>query len=147
MISVAAAVSFAILLLLRLHLFGWSLRAVIERREAAAIVGVNVDHVRAVTIAAEFAVAGVAGVLVSMTEEITPFMGFPFTIVAFIVVIVGGLGNIPAGILAGFALGLIETFGVALTSATYRSILIYGLFVGVLLLRPQGLFGKAIKTR
>ncbi len=88
-----------------------------------------------------------AGVLVSMTEEITPFMGFPFTIVSFVVIILGGLGNIPAGVLAGLALGFVETFGIALTSATYRSIVIYGLFVGVLLLRPQGLFSKAIKTR
>lgn len=147
LLAVAATISFGILLFLRLHLFGWSLRAVIERRDAAAVVGVDVDRVQAVTICAGFAVAGMAGVLVSMTEEITPFMGFPFTIVSFVVIILGGLGNIPAGILAGFALGVVETFGVALTSATYRSILIYGLFVGVLLLRPQGLFSKAIKTR
>lgn len=145
LLAVASAVSFAILLFLRLHLFGWSLRAVIERRDAAALVGVNVDRVQAVTIAAGFAIAGMAGVLVSMTEEINPFMGFPFTIVSFVVIIAGGLGNIAAGILSGYALGFVETFGVALTSATYRSILIYGLFVGVLLLRPQGLFGKAIK--
>lgn len=147
LLAVAASISLGVLLFLQLHLFGWSLRAVIERRDAAAVVGVNVDRVQAVTICAGFAVAGMAGVLVSMTEEITPFMGFPFTIVSFVVIILGGLGNIPAGILAGFALGLVETFGTALTSATYRSILIYGLFVGVLLLRPQGLFSKAIKTR
>lgn len=146
LLAVAAAVSCAVVLFLRLHLFGWSLRAVIERRDAAAVVGVNIDRVQAVTIAAGFGIAGMAGVLVSMTEEISPFMGFPFTIVSFVVIIAGGLGNIPAGILSGYALGFIETFGVALTSATYRSILIYGLFVGVLLLRPQGLFGKAIKV-
>jgi branched-chain amino acid transport system permease protein len=74
-------------------------------------------------------------------------MGFPFTIAAFVVVIMGGLGNILAGIAAGLVLGFVETFGVALTSATYRSILIYGIFVGVLLLRPQGLFGKAVQAR
>jgi branched-chain amino acid transport system permease protein len=147
LLGISTAISFAILLFLRLHLFGWSLRAVIEQRDAAAVVGVDVGRVQAVTICAGFAIAGMAGVLVSMTEEITPFMGFPFTIVSFIVIIAGGLGNIPAGILSGYALGFVETFGIALTSATYRSILIYGLFVGVLLLRPQGLFGKAIKTR
>ncbi len=147
LLGVATAISLGVLLFLRLHLFGWSLRAVIERRDAAAVVGVDVDRVQAVTICAGFAIAGMAGVLVSMTEEITPFMGFPFTIVSFVVIILGGLGNIPAGVLAGLALGFVETFGIALTSATYRSIVIYGLFVGVLLLRPQGLFSKAIKTR
>ncbi|NGN44671.1 branched-chain amino acid ABC transporter permease [Mesorhizobium sp. CGMCC 1.15528] len=145
--GVALALCLGMLLFLRFHLFGWSLRAVIERRDAAAVVGVDVDRVQMVTICIGFAIAGVAGVLVSMTEQITPFMGFPFTIAAFVVIVLGGLGNIFAGIVAGFALGFIETFGVALTSATYRSILIYGLFVGVLLLRPQGLFGKAIKIR
>jgi branched-chain amino acid transport system permease protein len=146
LLGVASAISLAIYLFLRLHLFGWSLRAVIERREAAAIVGVNVDRVQAVTISAGFAIAGMAGSLVSMTEQITPFMGFPFTIGAFVVIILGGLGNIPAGIFAGFALGFVETFGVALTSTTYRSILIYGLFVGALLIKPQGLFAKAVKS-
>lgn len=147
LLGVAAAVTFGALAFLRLHVAGWSLLAVIERKDAAAVVGVNVDRVQMVSICAGFAIAGVAGVLVSMTQQITPFMGFPFTIAAFVVVIMGGLGNVPAGIAAGFVLGFVETFGVALTSATYRSILIYGIFVGVLLLRPQGLFGKAVQAR
>ena len=145
-LGVAAGVCFAALLFLRFHLFGWGLRAVIQRREAAQVVGVNLDRVQLLTICAGFAVAGVAGVLVSMTEQITPFMGFPFTIVAFVVIIIGGLGNIGAGVLAGFCLGLIETYGIALTSPGYRSILIYGLFVGVLLFRPEGIFTKAVRS-
>lgn len=146
LLAVAGAVSIGMLLFLRLHIFGWALRAVIERKEAAKIVGVNVDRVQALTIVAGFAIAGMAGVLVSMTEQITPFMGFPFTIVAFVVIIIGGLGNIGAGVLAGFALGFIEIYGIALTSASYRSILIYGLFVAVLLLRPEGLLTKAVRS-
>jgi len=145
-LGVAVTLTIGMLLFLRFHIFGWSLSAVIERREAARVVGVNVDQVQVITICVGFAIAGMAGVLVSMTEQITPFMGFPFTITAFVVIIVGGLGNIPSGILAGFALGLIETYGVALTSAGYRSILIYGLFVAVLLIRPEGLFAKAVKS-
>ena len=145
-LGVAATLTIGMLLFLRFHIFGWSLRAVIERREAARVVGVNVDQVQVITICVGFAIAGMAGVLVSMTEQVTPFMGFPFTITAFVVIIVGGLGNIPSGILAGFALGLIETYGVALTSPGYRSILIYGLFVAVLMIRPEGLFAKAVKS-
>lgn len=147
LLGVAAAVTFGALAFLRFHVAGWSLLAVIERKDAAAIVGVNVERVQMISICAGFAIAGVAGVLVSMTQQITPFMGFPFTIAAFVVIIMGGLGNVAAGIAAGFVLGFVETFGVALTSATYRSILIYGIFVGVLLLRPQGLFGKAVQAR
>ncbi|WP_428929474.1 branched-chain amino acid ABC transporter permease [Marinibacterium sp. SX1] len=145
-LGVAAAICFGMLLFLRFHLFGWELRAVIQRREAAQIVGVNLRKVQPITIIAGFAIAGIAGVLVSMTEQITPFMGFPFTIIAFVVIIIGGLGNIGAGILAGFCLGLIETYGVALTAPGYRSILIYGLFVAVLLIRPEGIFTKAVRS-
>ena len=145
-LGVAATICFGTLLFLRFHLFGWGLRAVIERREAAQVVGVNLNRVQLLTICGGFAVAGMAGVLVSMTEQITPFMGFPFTIVAFVVIIIGGLGNIGAGILAGFCLGLVETFGIALTSPGYRSILIYGLFVGVLMVRPEGIFTKAVRS-
>lgn len=147
LLGTAMAILLGALAFLRLHIAGWSLLAIIERKDAAAIVGVNVDRVQMAAICSGFAIAGVAGVLVGMTEQITPYMGFPFTIAAFVVIILGGLGNIFAGVLAGFVLGFVETFGVAMTSATYRSILIYGLFVGVLLLRPQGLFGKAVQAR
>lgn len=145
-LGVAAAICAGMLLFMRFHLFGWELRAVIQRREAAQIVGVNLKKVQPVTIIAGFAIAGVAGVLVSMTEQITPFMGFPFTIIAFVVIIIGGLGNVGAGVLAGVCLGLIETYGVALTAPGYRSILIYGLFVAVLLIRPEGIFSKAVRS-
>ena len=145
-LGVAAGLCLGVLAFLRFHLFGWGLRAVIQRREAAQVVGVNIERVQLATICAGFAVAGMAGVLVSMTEQITPFMGFPFTIVAFVVIIVGGLGNIGAGVLAGFALGLVETYGIALTSAGYRSILICGIFVAVLMVRPEGLFTRAVRT-
>lgn len=147
LLGVASAITLGALAFLRFHIAGWCLLSVIERKDAAAVVGVDVDRVQMVSICVGFAIAGVAGVLVSMTQQITPFMGFPFTIAAFVVVIMGGLGNILGGIASGFVLGFIETFGVALTSATYRSILIYGIFVGVLVLRPQGLFGKAVQAR
>lgn len=104
LLVVAAAVTLGALAFLRFHVAGWSLLAVIERKDAAAVVGVNVERVQMISICAGFAIAGVAGVLVSMTQQITPFMGFPFTIAAFVVVIMGGLGNIAAGIAAGFSL-------------------------------------------
>jgi branched-chain amino acid transport system permease protein len=145
-LGIASAITIAVMLFLRFHLLGWGLRALIEKRDAAKIVGVNVERVQLIAICAGFAIAGIAGVLISMSEQISPFIGFPFTIIAFIVIIVGGLGNISAGILAGFGLGFVETYGIALTSTSNRSILIYGIFVGILLLRPEGLFSKAVKS-
>jgi branched-chain amino acid transport system permease protein len=74
-------------------------------------------------------------------------MGFPFTVAAFVIIILGGLGNLTGSLLGGFVLGVLETYGVALTSPNYRSILIYGVFILVLLIRPQGLLGRAPVVR
>jgi len=138
---VAIAICLGVMAFLRFHVTGLAIKALIQRRDAAAIVGVNIERVQILTLCLGFATASVAGALVSMTEQISPFMGFPFTIAAFVVIILGGLGNITGGIAAGFLLGLLETYGVALTSSAYRSILIYGVFVLILLVRPQGLLG------
>jgi branched-chain amino acid transport system permease protein len=139
--AVAGMICFGLIAFLRFHVTGLAIRALIQRRDAALVVGVNVERVQIVTLCLGFATAAVAGALVSMTEQISPFMGFPFTIAAFVVIILGGLGNVGAGVAAGFLLGALDTYGVALTSSAYRSILIYGVFVLILVLRPQGLLG------
>jgi branched-chain amino acid transport system permease protein len=135
-------VCIAMTMFLRSSLFGLSIRALIQSREAAAIVGINIGRVQALSFFIGFAAAGLAGALVGMIEQITPFIGFPFTISAFVVIILGGLGNLAGSLAAGLLLGVLETYGVALTSSNYRSILLYGVFILVLLIRPQGLFGR-----
>ena len=142
--AVALLVCLAIVVYLRFSVAGLAMRALIEHRDAAAVVGVDVERVQWMSFAIGFATAAIAGALVSMTEQVSPFMGFPLTIAAFIVVILGGLGNVLGGMIAALLLGLIEVYGVALTSATYRSILLYGLFVVILLFRPQGLLGRCL---
>lgn len=82
-----------------------------------------------------------------MLEQFSPFSGFPLTIAGFIVIILGGLGNVKAGMLAALLLGAIETYGVALTSANLRSVLLYGSFVAALLLFPDGLFARRAAKR
>src|SRR5262249_33666470 len=139
--AVAVALSAAVVAFLRFHVTGLAIKALIQRRDAAAIVGVNVERVQIVSLCLGFAIAALAGALVSMMEQISPFMGFPFTIAAFVVIILGGLGNVTGGVAAGFLLGVLETYGVAITSSAYRSILVYGVFVAILLFRPQGLLG------
>jgi branched-chain amino acid transport system permease protein len=94
-----------------------------------------------------FALAALAGALVSMMQQISPFMGFPFTVSAFVVIILGGLGNLIGSIIGALLLAAVEVYGIALISPSYRSILVYGVFVAVLLLRPQGLLGRPISAR
>lgn len=141
-LAVTLLVCAAVAVWLRSSLFGLTIRALIQSREAAAIVGINIERVQALSFVIGFAAAGLAGALVGMIEQITPFMGFPFTISAFVVIILGGLGNLAGSMAAGLLLGMLETYGVALTSPNYRSILLYGVFILVLLVRPQGLFGR-----
>ncbi|MCB1395789.1 MAG: branched-chain amino acid ABC transporter permease [Rhodobacter sp.] len=140
---VALAILGGVLVFLNRTLFGLEIKALIQHREAARIVGINVSRVQIVAIALGFGSAAIAGGLLSMTEQVTPFMGFRFTIAAFVVIIMGGLGNILGGIVAGFLLAVIEIYAVTLFSAEARSILIYGAFVAILLISPQGLLGRA----
>jgi branched-chain amino acid transport system permease protein len=139
---IATVFLIAVTIFLRLHPTGLALRALIERREAAAIVGVDIDRIQSLSFIVGFGSAAAAGTLISMMQPVSPFMGFPFTIAAFVVIIMGGLGNIGGGMLAALLLGFIEIYGAALTASTYRSILLYAVFVGVLVLRPQGLFTR-----
>jgi branched-chain amino acid transport system permease protein len=138
---VTAILSLAIVLFLRFHIYGLAIKALMQHREAATVVGIDVERVQLLSFCIGFGVAGLAGALLSMMEQISPFMGFPFTIAAFVVVILGGLGNLLGGMAAGLLLGVLETYGVALTSPSLRSVLIYGVFILVLLIRPQGLLG------
>lgn len=146
-LCVAGVVCAAVALFLSRHVAGLAMRAVIERREAASIVGVDVDRVQGLSFAVGFGTAALAGVLMSMLEQFSPFSGFPFTIAGFIVIILGGLGNVTGGLLAALLLGVIETYGVALTSANLRSVLLYGSFVAALLVFPNGLLARRLVTR
>ncbi|VWX61838.1 Branched-chain amino acid transport system permease protein [Burkholderiales bacterium 8X] len=141
-LAIAGGTCIAVALFLGRSMAGLAMRSVIERREAAFVVGVDVDRVQWGSFALGFASAALAGVLMSMLEQFSPFSGFPFTIAGFIVIILGGLGNVMAGLVAALLLGVIETYGVALTSANLRSVLLYGCFVGALLLFPNGLLAR-----
>jgi branched-chain amino acid transport system permease protein len=144
---IAASACASIALYLNRSVTGLSMKAVIERREAAQVVGVNVDRVQAQSFALGFGAAALAGALISMLEQFSPFSGLPFTIAGFIVVILGGLGNVGTGLLAALLLGAIETYGVALTSTNLRSVLLYGTFVVALLVFPNGLLSRSGSTR
>ena len=136
LILVVAVVAF-----FRFTLVGLALRALIQDRTASQIVGINIERIFLYSFMLGFALSGLAGGLVSMYEQIWPFMGFPYTIAAFVIIILGGLGNLFGSLAAGMILGVLETFGIAITGPNFRSILIYGVLILVLLLRPQGLFG------
>lgn len=144
---VAVTLAVAAASFLRFTLLGLATRAVIQSRDAAAIVGINLRRIYLVTLCFGFSLAMVSGALISMNEEISPVMGFSYSITAFVVVMLGSLGNIFGGIIAALTLGAVETYGLALIGSNYQSVLVYGIFILTMLVRPEGLFGSAEATR
>lgn len=134
----------ALYLFLQYTRLGKSIRAAAQNREAARIVGIEINRVYAITFAICIALTGAAGMLVSPTQAIFPFMGAPLTLKAFAITAMSGLGSIPGALLGGVVLGLIEVFiatyvpGIGTNLGIVSSFVI---LVVVLVTRPQGLFG------
>ncbi len=144
---IALCTCIGVLLFFRLTTLGLAVRAIIQSRDAAEIVGVSARKTYLLTFCIGFGLAGMTGAVVSLYSQIWPFMGFSYTIVGFVIIILGGLGNIVGSIVGGLLLGVLETFGVAAVGANYRSILIYGVFIAIIIIRPQGLFGTKSTAR
>ncbi len=136
---------FLVYIFLQTTLFGKAVRAVIQDKDGARLMGVVTRRIYIFCFAAAFAMAGLAGALISMFYTISPFIGLPYTMMAFIVVILGGLGNILGSFLGGLLLGVITTAGVTLTTPGYGFIIQYLLFIAVLILKPQGIFGRRMQ--
>ena len=141
---IALIISAICYFLLQTTMLGKAIRALIQDQEASQLVGINMKRIYLFIFTISFAMAGLTGCLISMFYEINPFMGLPYTITAFVVIVLGGLGNIMGSLLGGFLLGFVETIGVSLTSPGLRSVISYGIFIAVILIRPKGIFGRGV---
>ncbi len=143
-LGVALGTMVALFLFLQYTRLGKSIRAAAQNREAARIVGIEIGRVYAITFAICVALTGLAGMLISPTQAIFPFMGAPLTLKAFAITAMSGLGSIPGALMGGIVLGLIEVFigtyvpGIGTNLGIVSSFVI---LVLVLVTRPQGLFG------
>lgn len=127
---------------------GKAMRAVAIDREAAAMMGVDVDRIIVLTFFIGSALAGAAGVLTGMVfTRVWHFMGFTAGLKGFTAAVLGGIGNIPGAMLGGFILGMVETFAVGFISPTFRDSIALVVLIVVLLIRPQGLLGKRITQK
>ncbi|MDH6186858.1 branched-chain amino acid ABC transporter permease [Polaromonas sp. CG_23.6] len=125
---------------------GRAIRATAENRIGAEIVGVNTKKIQAIVFGLGMSLAFAAGVaLIPLLFASPVTSGASFTLKAFVVTVLGGLGNIGAAIAGGLLLGIVEVFGASYLSSAYRDA--YGLlaFLIVLLIKPEGLFGKTVK--
>jgi branched-chain amino acid transport system permease protein len=129
-------------LLLRRTRIGTGIRAVAANRQGAALVGVDVRKIYALTFALGTACAGAAGTLVAPFTTIEPTAGQLFNITAFVVVVLGGMGNVLGALVGGLLIGLTEQLGGIYLPGQSPLLPVFIVFVLVLFLRPQGLFGR-----
>jgi branched-chain amino acid transport system permease protein len=146
LISLGAAVLLAagLAFVLNRTRIGLAINAIAADRDAAQLVGIDLRHAYAVTYGLGAACAGVAGGLIALIQAITPTAGEPYTLRAFVVVILGGLGRVSATVVGGLAFGLVEAFGQSIpgSGSVFANAIAFGLMVLVLVTRPQGLMGR-----
>ena len=141
--SLVVAVLFlvALTLFLRKTYTGKAIRATAQNWEAASLMGIDIHKVYLLAFALGASLAGVAGILVTVNYSIYPTMGLSWTLKALIVMVLGGLGNIPGALIGGLILGVTESATSFFIDSNYREVAGLVLFILVLIFRPQGLFG------
>jgi branched-chain amino acid transport system permease protein len=143
LISLGVAILFLIALqiFLRKTYTGKAIRATVQNWEAASLMGIDIHKVYLLAFSLGAVLAGVAGTLVAVNYSIQPVMGLGWTMKALIVMVLGGLGNIPGTFVGGLILGMTESATSFFISSNYREVAGLVLFLLVLIFRPQGLFG------
>jgi len=138
----AVVMAVALFAFLRTTDVGKAIRAVAEEPEGAMLMGIDVGRIRAVAFGIGSASAAVAGALVVPFFYVAPDVGESFNIMAFVVVVLGGMGNFVGALFGGFIVGLAESLGATLLPGSLKQVVVFAIFVLVLLFRPAGLFGS-----
>jgi len=141
-LGISIAIIFALDFFLKRTFPGKAIRAITQDREAGMLMSINADRLSFACFGLGTCLAGVGGSLAGMLHVITPTMGFPFLIKAFVVMIIGGLGNMRGCLYAGFLLGVLEFIGAYFVGEGYRSAIDYVILVVFLLLVSHGYLGK-----
>lgn len=126
--------------------YGKAMRAISYDRETASLMGINVDRIISFTFVVGAGLAGIGGILYGIAyPQINVFMGIMPGIKSFIAAVLGGIGVIHGAVVGGFLIGILEVFVSAFLSSTLRDGVIFLILIFVLLLRPNGLFGRMIE--
>ena len=137
----AVLVALGLFVFLRTTDIGKAIRALAEEPEGALLMGINVRRIRAVAFGIGTGCVAVAGSLVTPFFYVAPDVGESFNLMAFVVVVLGGMGNFVGALLGGFIVGLAESLGAAFLPGSLKQLVVFAIFAAVLLLRPAGLFG------
>lgn len=123
---------------------GRAIQATAQDREMARLSGIKVDRVYALTFGLGAAITGLAGSMVVAFRDVEPVMGLPYTIIAFCVVVLGGMGYIPGALIGGLILGVVGSLATMLLTAGWSIAITFFLLYLMLLFRPAGITGKGI---
>lgn len=122
---------------------GQAIRATAQDREAARLMGIDVGRMSMIAFGLGAALAGTAGALISPTYYIFPQVGSAFTLKAFVITVLGGMGSIVGATLGGVLIGIAESVGGVYLGSGWKEVIVFALFLAVLLFKPAGLFGKS----
>jgi len=139
--GLAAVLVIAMFLVMSRTTIGRSMRAVSENPTLASVVGVDVERVIRATWLLGGALACAAGIMVGITVQVRPYMGFDLLLPLFAAAILGGIGSMPGAVAGGLIVGLAEAAAVPLVGAGYRGAVAFAVLIAVLIVKPTGLFG------
>jgi branched-chain amino acid transport system permease protein len=137
----ALVVSALLIVILQRTDLGRAIRAVAKEKQGARLMGIDVEHVYAMSFGLGLACLGAAACFLLPAYYVNPQVGNGFVLVAFTVVVLGGMGSFAGALLGGLLIGVVESFGGLFLGESLGQVGIFVIFIGVLLLRPQGLFG------
>jgi branched-chain amino acid transport system permease protein len=149
MIDVSRLIAFMLAIFITVLIFiflkktniGKCIRAASDNRTGAILVGINVNRIYNTSFALGAATTAAAGVLLLPIMPISPYMGHDFTLIAFIVVILGGMGNLIGALVGGLILGVAESASTLFLPATLKHVVSFSILIIIMLFRPQGIFG------
>jgi branched-chain amino acid transport system permease protein len=140
--AAAIATTLALFLFFRYTTLGTAIRACADNYTGALVVGLDVKRLYALTFGIGAACVGAAGVMLLLIFDVTPAVGPAYTLLAFVIVITGGLGSMPGALVGGLLIGLTEALAGLLFTPSAKSMFAFAILVLVLLFRPQGIMGK-----
>jgi branched-chain amino acid transport system permease protein len=138
----ALAVAVALYAFFRFTAIGTAIRACADNYTGALVVGLDVKHLYALTFGLGAACVGAAGVMLVLIVDVTPSLGPAYTLLAFVIVITGGLGSMPGALIGGVLIGMTEAMAGLIFTPSAKSMFAFAILVLVLLFRPQGIMGK-----
>jgi branched-chain amino acid transport system permease protein len=142
--ATALLIAGALFAFFRFTILGKAIRACADNYAGALVVGLDVKRLYALTFGIGAACVGAAGVMLSLVIDVTPSLGPAYTLLAFVIVITGGLGSMPGALLGGVLVGLTEALAGLFYTPSAKGMFAFGLLVLVLLFRPQGILGKKL---